>query len=109
MKKALLVLAVGLAATAVSAPAAGAQGTPQGYRFVTDTLAPGGGRAAQPQGFTFITDTLAPGGGPVRAVTSSPSFSWPDAGVGAGVATGSILVLLGSTLLVARRRGRLAV
>jgi hypothetical protein len=109
MKKALLVLAAGLAAVTIAAPAALAGGTPQGYTFITDTLAPGGGHATQPQGYTFITDTLAPGGGPVRVVTPSPSFSWPDAGVGAGVSFGSMLALLGGTLLVARRRGRLAV
>jgi hypothetical protein len=134
MKKALLVLAVGIAAIAVSAPATVAGTTPQGYTFITDTLAPGGGATAtgdgghrignhvvnpyatpagnqtrQQQGYAFITDTLAPGGGSVRVVTAAPSFSWPDAGVGAGVAVGAMLVLLGGTLLTARRRGNLAV
>ena len=77
-------------------------------RFITDTLAPGGG-STQSQGYRFTTDTLAPGGGRFHPVSASRSFSWPDAGIGAGVAVGSILCLAGGALLRARRRERLAV
>jgi hypothetical protein len=81
----------------------------QGYRFITDTLG-GNGHPKQVQGYRFITDTLAPGGGaPIEAAPSAPSFSWADAGLGAGTALGALLVLLGSALLVARRQGRLAI
>ena len=81
----------------------------QGSTFITDTLG-GNGHPQQAQGYRFITDTLAPGGGaPIEAALSVPSFSWADAGVGAGTALGALLVLLGGTLLVSRRQGRLAI
>jgi hypothetical protein len=73
--------------------------------FTTDTLAPGGGASAPVQGYRFTTDTLAPGGG--SSVTSTPSasgFDWGDAGIGAGVAAGVMLALLGSARLLAGRR-----
>jgi hypothetical protein len=38
------------------------------------------------------------------AVPQARSFSWPDAGVGAGTALGVIALLAGSTLVVLRRR-----
>jgi hypothetical protein len=82
----------------------------QGYTFITDTLG-GNGRArhARVQGYTFITDTLAPGGGPVALTVSAPrAFDWGDAGVGASVTAGSLLLLLGGSVLVQRRRSRLA-
>jgi hypothetical protein len=84
--------------------------TLQRYRLITDTL----GGSGQPQratlGYRFITDTLAPGGGPpLPAAPSSPGFSWSDAGIGAATAAGALFVLLGGTLLAARRRGTLAV
>jgi hypothetical protein len=84
-------------------------GSALGDTFITDTLAPGGKAPAQ-QGYRFITDTLAPGGGSGEVVVQgSSNFNWSDAGVGAGVAAGAILALLGSTLIVVRRQGRLAV
>ena len=100
----------------------------QDYRFVTDTLGGSGGprlalnptapdirqtdpRAAGPiPSYPFITDTLAPGGGPpLPAAPSSPGFNWADAGIGAAAAASAVFVLLGGTLLAARRRGTLAV
>ena len=102
----------------------------QGYRFTTDTLA--GSRRASPargvtiitdtmggsghpkrtpqQGYRFITDTLAPGGGaPVAYAVPGTGFSWGDAVVGAGAGVGALLLLTGATLVVLRRRGRLAI
>ena len=80
-----------------------------GAGFITDTLG-GNGHPQQVQGYRLITDTLAPGGGaPIEAAPASPSFSWNDAAVGAGTALGALLVLLGGTLVVARRQGRLAI
>jgi hypothetical protein len=80
----------------------------QGQTLITDTLG-GNGYPQQAQGYRFITDTLAPGGGaPIEAAPSAPRFSWADAGVGAGTTLGALLVLLGGSLLVARRQGRLA-
>ena len=99
---ALLAVVVALAASASSALAGG---------FITDTLAPGGGKPAAPaQGYRFTTDTLAPGGG--SATVSAPaasSFSWADAGIGAGMAAGVLLALLGGLLVVNRRNVSVAV
>jgi hypothetical protein len=79
-----------------------------GQTFVADTLAPGGGGGSEPSGYRFVVDTLAPGGGLPAAVGAGSSFHWSDAGAGAGVAAGVLLVLLGSALLAARRRTRVA-
>jgi hypothetical protein len=84
---------------------------PQPTHFTTDTLAPGGGKAAhvvkshQVQGYTFITDTLAPGGTSQQPVTVTVDhgFMWSDAGVGALAATGLLLIVFGSAVLVRRR------
>jgi hypothetical protein len=52
--------------------------------------------------------TVEPGGAPVASAPSSPALEvrggldWPDAGIGAGIAFGTIL-LLGGALLVVRR------
>jgi hypothetical protein len=116
--KALLAIATVVVATATAAPA-------WGDTFITDTLAPGGGHSSPYDAATpvqqhvqprFITDTLAPGGGksspysaPVLAVSKSGSFSWADAGIGAGAATGALVALLGATLVIGRQRQRLAV
>jgi hypothetical protein len=99
---ALVAVVVALAASASSALAGG---------FITDTLAPGGGNHAAPaQGYRFVTDTLAPGGGPagVSPTVTSP-FSWADAGIGAGMAAGTLLALLGGVLVVTRRSVHVAV
>ena len=56
-------------------------------------------------------DTLGGNGGaplPTPATTST-GFDWADAGIGAATAVGTVFVLLGGTLLVARRRGQLAI
>jgi len=42
-------------------------------------------------------------------VQGSSNFNWSDAGVGAGVAAGAMLALIGSTLILIRRQGRLVV
>jgi hypothetical protein len=93
--------------------------------IITDTLAPGGGisevhrwfviehasPAAEPKGYRFITDTLAPGGGAsgIVAVPAGNGFSWADAGIGAVVACGlMLLALIGRQLGGRRRRGQLA-
>jgi hypothetical protein len=83
--------------------------TSSSSQLMTDTLAPGGGPAETSKGYTFVSDTLAPGGGQGGPLGSAPSFSWPDAGIGAGVAIASMLCLLGVALVLTRRRGRLAV
>ena len=81
-------------------------GSALGDTFITDTLAPGG-KAPTQQGHRFITDTLAPGGGSHAVVVQgSSNFNWSDAGVGAGVAAGAMLALIGSTLILIRRQGR---
>lgn len=98
----LIAVVIALAASASSALAGG---------FITDTLAPGGGNHAAPaQGYRLITDTLAPGGGAagVSPTVTSP-FSWADAGIGAGMAAGALLALLGGVLVVSRRRVDVAV
>jgi len=82
---------------------------PQGYRFTTDTLAPGES-AVSAIGYRFITDTLAPGGA-AGAVTLVPGtgFSWADAGIGAVMTCGlMLLALMGRQLTRRRRRGQLA-
>jgi hypothetical protein len=107
--KALLALVAVLAAIG-AAPAYGSGPTPQGYRFITDTL---GGRrhlhSVQPQGYRFITDTLGGNGGPSAVTVPGPGgFDWGDAAIGASTAAGAIFVVLGTALLV-RRRSELAV
>jgi hypothetical protein len=99
---ALIAVVVALAASASSALAGG---------FITDTLAPGGGNHSAPaQSYRFITDTLAPGGGSASVTTASASrFSWADAGIGAGMAAGALLALLGGVLVVNRRSISVAV
>jgi len=100
--KALLALSTTVVTLAFS-------GAALGDTFITDTLAPGG-KPAPVQSYRFITDTLAPGGGSADAIVNSPnSFSWSDAGVGAGAAAGGMLALMGSALILMRRQGRLAV
>lgn len=110
---AALAAALVAAAPSFASPARPGAGTP----FITDTLAPGGGgggkaaHVAQPQqGYRFITDTLAPGGGTSQPVTveTRASFAWMDAGLGAVVAVGAVLILLGGSIVV-RNRTRLAV
>ena len=104
MKLVALVALVFAVAAPVSSALAGG--------FITDTLAPGGGnhRAAPARGYRIITDTLAPGGG-MTTVTSArvPTFNWADAGIGAGIAAGALLALLGGVLVVGRRHLRIAV
>ena len=98
--KALIAVVAAIAALAFA-------GSALGDTFITDTLAPGG-KAPTQQGYRFITDTLAPGGGSSEVVVQgSSSFSWSDAGVGAGVAAGAMLALVGSSLIVIRRQSRL--
>ncbi len=71
----------------------------QSVPFITDTLG-GNGNSEQAtvRGYRFITDTLG-GNGHVATGPSGTSFSWGDAGVGAGIAAGLMLLLLGGTRL----------
>ena len=55
-------------------------------------------QTASRQSVPFITDTLG-GNGHVATGPSGTSFSWGDAGVGAGIAAGLMLLLLGGTRL----------
>ena len=75
--------------------------------FITDTLAPGG-TSVPAAVYRFITDTLAPGGG-ASGIVSAPAdngFSWADAGIGALVASGlMLLALMGHQVANRRRRG----
>jgi hypothetical protein len=106
-------IAVAAALAALTAPSALAErfitdtlapGGPSGpsYRFVTDTLALGGGSASEST--RFITDTLAPGGGRIATTPTVDDFDWSDAGIGAGASAGLLLVLLGGTRVLLRRR-----
>jgi hypothetical protein len=75
--------------------------------FTTDTLAPGGGTRQTPV-VHFVTDTLAPGGGETTTVvTTGDGFDWGDAGIGAAIAIGALLVGSAAAMTM-RRRGRLA-
>jgi hypothetical protein len=95
----------------------------QGTTFITDTLG-GNGHAPQVGGDNpraYVNGGASPA--VVRAVqdlgngrTAAPSviggssgsgFSWTDAGVGAATVAGSMLVLVGSGLLLLRRRSGL--
>ncbi len=77
-------------------------------RFVTDTLAPGGG-TAETTGYRFVTDTLAPGGGLVTSSPAANGFDWSDAGIGAAITAGLMLILIGATRLLSNRRSAVAV
>jgi hypothetical protein len=111
MKK-LLVTAAVVAVVALTQVALAAGSQPQGTGFITDTLG-GNGHAKVTHGYRLITDTLAPGGGsgaPLAGVASDgQSFNWGDAGIGAAGAIGTALVLIGGSLVVLRKRGRLAI
>ena len=76
----------------------------QSVPFITDTLG-GNGNSEQAtvRGYRFITDTLG-GNGHVATGPSGTSFSWDDAGVGAGIAAGLMLLLLGGTRLRMNKR-----
>jgi len=112
MKK-VVVTATVLALLALAQAALAMVNPPRGSGFITDTLG-GNGHAKATYNHTFITDTLAPGGGsagaPVTGVTAGGnSFNWGDAGIGAAGAIGTALVLIGGSLVVLRKGGRLAV
>jgi hypothetical protein len=122
-------------ALAVATPAAVGAGKPQGSSFITDTLGSlghgmtsvvAGTPRASAQDYRFVSDTLGSlghgmtsvvagnpvaslAGPPVPAAQQPSGFHWADAGVGAGTAVGGLLVLLGGSLLVARRHSRLAI
>jgi hypothetical protein len=107
--KALLTLTAVLAAIAIAAPTSLAAGKPQSQLFITDTLG-GNGHASNTnvQGYRFTTDTLGgSGGAQVTTVFRDPGFSWGDAGIGAAIVAGSMLILFGSARIVLRRRTEL--
>jgi hypothetical protein len=96
--KALLTLTGILSAIAIAAP--GALAGP----FITDTLGGNGHAPTAVPSYQFMTDTLAPGGGSsLAAAPSASGFNWADAGVGAGVVAGALIVLAGGLLAVRRR------
>lgn len=105
----------------------GAQPTQvQGMRFITDTLG-GNGHAAPTRGYNpdaYVYGGASPavakaiqdlGNGRTAAPSvtggsGGTSFSWSDAGIGAGLAAGLVLLLLGGTRLrTHHRRGVLTV
>jgi hypothetical protein len=108
--KALLTLTALLAAIAIAAPMSLAAGKPQGQTFITDTLSGNNpARTAHEHGYRFVTDTLGGNGAPqVTTVFRNAGFNWQDAGIGAAAVAGSMLLLLGSSRLVLRRRASLA-
>ena len=59
------------------------------------------------RGITLTTDTLGGNGGAPLTETISRS-SWPTAALAAGIASGTLVVLLTGTLLVLRRRQSVA-
>jgi len=74
--------------------------------FITDTLGSLGHGMTSVVAGNPVASLTSP---PVPAAQHSPSFNWADAAVGAGTAVGGLLVLLGGSLLVARRHSRLAI
>jgi hypothetical protein len=99
----------------------------QGYRLITDTLGGNGSAARSMRSYdpgAYVYGGASPavarqiqvaGYGrptPVASVTvvgRGLSFSWSDAGVGAGVAFAAMLLTVGvATLIMRRSRGRLA-
>jgi hypothetical protein len=92
----------------LNARAQAAQQTQTSPSFTTDTLAPGGRGQTSPVVVHFTPDTLAPGGGrTTTVVTTGDGFNWSDAGVGAAIAIGAVLLASGAAVSM-RRRGRLA-
>jgi hypothetical protein len=65
---------------------------------------------AQP-GYRFYTDNTSVLVGNTRPLgaPSDTGFQWGDAGIGASAAIGAVLILLGASLVLLRKRGRLAV
>jgi hypothetical protein len=115
--RSLITLVAAIAVCALSAAGASARTTPpfgpgaRGITVIVDTLGGNGHpRQAPAPSRAFVTDTLGGngGGGAVSVPPSGTGFSWGDAGVGAAGTGGILLALLGGTLLVVRRRGRLA-
>ena len=61
------------------------------------------------RGITLTTDTLGGNGGaPLTATAPISRSSWPTAALAAGIASGTLVVLLAGTLLVLRRRQSVA-
>jgi hypothetical protein len=89
--KAPLTLATAVAAIATAAPTS----------FAAAPAPAGKSDQLDPWAYSVIHRTL-----PVAGPTDS-GFQWGDAGVGAAASTGALLVLLGSSLILLRRRGRL--
>ena len=111
MKKLLVIATIVAVVALTQAALAAASHGPLVNRFITDTLG-GNGHASLTHGYRLITDTLAPGGGgtPLAGVASGgQSFNWGDAGIGATGAIGMALVLIGGSLVVLRKRDRLAI
>lgn len=84
----------------------GSHATPQGKAFAWDTLGANGQPVRPAVFYSHRQSTPAP---PTReaAVSSAggSGFSWGDAGIGAGLAAGVLLLLLAGTRLRTNRRG----
>jgi hypothetical protein len=108
--KVLRTFTVVLALAAIVATTTLGAGSASAATFITDTLGGNGHpqHAAPVSG--LITDTLGGNGGSAATTVlqSTPGFNWGDAGVGAATTFGSLLVLLGGSLVVVRRRSGLA-
>jgi hypothetical protein len=83
---------------------------PRGNTAPHGTVAPQGSVASVPRGNTaphgVIADYAAPRGGEQPVTTSTPSFDWTDAGIGAGLAFGALL-LAGAGAMSVRQYRRL--
>jgi hypothetical protein len=113
-------IALAFAVAAVAAPAAQAvplepgptkaDNIPLVADFPRGNTAPHGSVASIPRGNTaphgVITDYAAPRGNEQPVTTSTPSFDWSDAGIGAGLAFGALL-LAGAGALSVRQYRRL--
>ena len=79
----------------------------QGTAFITDTMG-GNGHPAQPTGSypNYVNAGMSP---LAHSASTSTGFSWNAALIGAGLASGVLLLLLGGTRLRTNRRGALTV
>jgi hypothetical protein len=84
----VLALAAALAAVVCAVPAISAAARPPGCLSVADMRA-----------------SALDSGSAVARTAPSAGFSWTDAGIGAGVGIGALLVLTGGALVLDRARG----
>ena len=108
-----LVVATALVTTSAVAASAGQPVLPPGA--TVEPFVASAGQPVLPPGATVepvAASAGQPGGVQVAPVLSSPvvevrgGLDWADAGIGAGIAFGGILLLLGGALLIVRRSGQ---